>query len=280
MLLMMTWVYMTQSVVILQRLANVSQIQGQVTFVPKGKTTPNPLGENNKVKEGDLVQTAADSTAVLTWIDGSKVRIGPASELEVKKCFTKGGQEVSLFRLNSGEVWARISKRLRRESEFAIETPAAVAGVRGTVFSVALTPSGGTMISIFDGSVFLQSQKTSLLFTAGTVLDVRSDGETYTAAMTDEEKTQWQRRDDFLGPLLTVSAPMEGETLPAGPIKVTGSTEPRASVLVNGAKAAISRLGHFSAEVSLDPGENSIEIRATDRFTFSTVVRRQVTGTQ
>jgi hypothetical protein len=280
MLLMMTWVYLAQSVTILQRLANVSQIEGQVTYVSKGETTPKTLAENYKVKEGDVVETAANSSALLTWVDGSKVRIGPSSQLEISKCSTKGDKEVSLFNLNSGEVWTRISKRLRRDSKFEIKTPAAVAGVRGTIFSLAVTPAGDTVLSILEGSVSASTplMQSNVLFSSGMIVGFEANGKFQTLYMTEKELAEWQQRKDFLGPLLTVSNPKEGETLPVGTCKVAGSAEPGASVLVNGQKAGANRLGRFSAEVSLAPGENTIEVEAVDRFAHSTVVERKVKG--
>lgn len=275
-LVIIAWVFVTQSVMVLQRVANVSQIQGQVSFIPKGQAVAIPLTDNDKVKEGDVVQTGPASSALLTWVDGSKVQVGPESRLEVKKCFSRNQQEVSLFRLDTGQIWSRISKRLRRESRFEVETPVAVAGVRGTIFSVAVIPSGGARISVLDGSVLLRTTSIESFYAAGIVVEVDPAGKTSATRMDKEERAQWGQRRELLGPLLTVFPPERGEPLPTGPTRVTGQAEPGASVVVNGRKAAINHLGRFSVEVPLVPGENSIEIRATDRFGYSTVIKRVV----
>ena len=61
---------------------------------------------------------------------------------------------------------------------------------------------------------------------------------------------------------LTISTPTEGEELKADKTVVAGTVEPKtATVRVNGADAAVSD-GHFSSEVELESGANSIGVHA------------------
>jgi hypothetical protein len=277
-LALVAWVFITQSVVVLQRLANVSQVKGDVTVVAKGQTAALQPKENQKIKEGDVVRTGADGSVLLTWVDGTKVQVTPGSQLEVRKLPTKD-RDVSLFNLKGGEVWARVSKRLRRDSRFDVEMPNAVAGVRGTVFSVAVKPGGPARISILEGAVTLQTGNNEIVFVSGQVLDIQPHGGAVgNTTMSSAEREQWMQRKDFLGPLLSVTSPRDGETVAVGMVKVRGFAEPGAVVLVNGEKAGMNRLGFFSADVPISAGENTVEVKATDRFTFSTVISRRVVG--
>jgi len=279
-LLMITWVFLANSVAVMQRIANVSSAVGDVTVVLKGSSTPLALSTNKKVKEGDTVRTGPDGAAILAWMDGTKVHMGPNTELEVMKCFSKKGQDISLFKLKGGEIWSRISKRLSRESKFEVETPSAVAGVRGTIFSLAVTPSGGARLSVFSGRVDLKSQLKMMLFDPGVVVDVQPDGGMIPVRMTKQERDEWEKRAEINGPLLSVRSPKDGAEVPVGTTEVTGRTEPGAGVLVNGNKALVTEIGWFRAKVSISPGDNAIEVVATDRFTFETSARIKVVGTE
>ncbi|MFZ5816767.1 MAG: S-layer homology domain-containing protein [Bacillota bacterium] len=69
-----------------------------------------------------------------------------------------------------------------------------------------------------------------------------------------------QKYVDNKGPELTVTLP-QGE--PGATLKVSGTTKDAAGVSVNGKEVSLLR-GAFSADVSLDYGENTIEVKAWD----------------
>jgi hypothetical protein len=69
---------------------------------------------------------------------------------------------------------------------------------------------------------------------------------------------------DLTPPALTLDAPSDGSSAVSASVRVAGSTEPGASVAVDGYAAAVSAAGTFAIEVPLTPGTNAITVVATD----------------
>jgi len=73
------------------------------------------------------------------------LRLGPDSKLRLKEAtLSPKKKKVKKFsaRLMVGRMWASVTKLFGKESRFEVETPNAVAGVRGTVFAVDHAESG------------------------------------------------------------------------------------------------------------------------------------------
>lgn len=80
---------------------------------------------------------------------------------------------------------------------------------------------------------------------------------------------------DNTQPVITVSAPMDNSLTNATTVTVTGMVDKTSTVVVAGAAAAMNG-NLWSADVTLLPGLNTIEIVATDLYGNSSVVKRSV----
>lgn len=81
----------------------------------------------------------------------------------------------------------------------------------------------------------------------------------------------------FLGkPPLTVSSPASEGRVMHPEIKLSGKTDPDASVLVNGKLTTVDQDGYFEARVTLSPGENILTIEAVSRRGKKTKISRKV----
>ncbi len=69
---------------------------------------------------------------------------------------------------------------------------------------------------------------------------------------------------DTKAPALTLASPSTGLLTRDPVVLVSGSTEPNATVVVNGVDAAVSGSGQFSVEIVLQEGANTITATATD----------------
>lgn len=99
------------------------------------------------LKESDKIVTAEGSSAEVSLYEGSVLRIGESSELDLS---TVKRDEIGVNQL-SGRTWSRIVK-LSGIKNYFVKTPDAVATVRGTAFDVKLV-DGQTYISSADGVV-------------------------------------------------------------------------------------------------------------------------------
>jgi transcriptional regulator with XRE-family HTH domain len=87
----------------------------------------------------------------------------------------------------------------------------------------------------------------------------------------------WQGRALQDAPSLVVSTPVDGAIVDRPDIDVQGTTDPTATVLINGRPAVVDRDGHFSASFDIPRGATTLVIEARRRFGSSATVVRRVT---
>jgi len=113
---------------------------GEVSIISGAVQTPAQSGA--VLKEGDRIKTSAQSRAEI--IDGeSKVWLRENSEIEVKPAPANN----SIFSLIAGKIRAKV--KLIQGSKFQVNSPVAVASVRGTDFAF---DAGGQLV-VFEGTV-------------------------------------------------------------------------------------------------------------------------------
>jgi len=271
-----------QSLMVMQRVAAVSEARGRILIKPLGAETFAPLGGAERVKAGDVIQTGADGGLTLNWIDDSRLRIGPNSVVEVLRCqFNQARRtEQYLFRLTVGQVWVRVLQALTQQDKFEIRTPTATAAVRGTVFSVAVAPDGGTTVSVLKGKVTLtgDGQEKSVNEGQQASAGVHTGGSP--EEMTESARFDWERNGDIAEPRLQITSPTTGKLAPgARTVTVEGTTERRAQVTVNGQEVKPNLKGSFSVELAVpgDAKDFTITVRAADRKGFEKVVTQHLT---
>lgn len=258
----------TQSVIILQRVAAVSDVQGVVQVKPRGEQAFTPLADRVRVNAGDVVKTGENAGLVLTWLDGTRMRIGANTVMTVLKCQinTVNNAETTMFRLDLGRVWIRVLKVLSQKSKFEIVTPTATAGVRGTVFSVAVSPEGKTMVSVVEGAVALDAGGKQSLVEKGQMSTATVSGAQLAPLAADEDRL-WQSNVTIANPNLAIMEPAVGAKVPAGSqVTVKGRAELGASVAVNGQPVPLRLKGLFDATVTAPtkPGTFVIKIEVKD----------------
>jgi hypothetical protein len=132
-----------------QRTITATIVDGAVT-VQRGDGTSQILRGGTSLREGDVIQTGADSRVEMSLSDGSTLRLGENAKFEVRVSPPSG--RIFTARLWLGEVWAKVHKLLQDEA-FQVETENAVAGVRGTEFTVAAGGAGDNSVRVYSGTV-------------------------------------------------------------------------------------------------------------------------------
>lgn len=121
-------------------------IGGQVKLTRVGKTLSDVLTTGVPLFAGDLIETMRESKAELTYVDGAVMRIKPLTLIEVQPFALK------IFK---GKMWHKFTKR---GSEFVIDTPSLVAGIRGTVFDISVSSRGKAVLSVIEGAVAVKGK--------------------------------------------------------------------------------------------------------------------------
>jgi hypothetical protein len=265
-ILIVVFTMLTQALFIVQRVAVTEELSGHVGVQRGGEGSFQPLSRNSFVKMNDVVRAEGDGMAEFKWADGTRLRLTPNTQLTLKKVSYNALQKAdsSQFKLTSGKVFVRIVKSLSPTSRFEVETPTAVAAVRGTIFSVAVQ-DGKTEVAVYKGEVKVTSNAGKKVqektIAPGQVALSAKQGSIQTE---DEsvEKAEFESQPSIVQPDLTVDVKPASE---AGAALVTGQTEAGNKVTVNGRPARVLANGMFRLRVEVQPGQNRFVVVSTDK---------------
>lgn len=132
----------------------ISSVTGTVQVLRNGSTNPVNATNGMELGVGDTITTGNDGSANLTFFDGSVMEIKANSEILVNELSTAstGSTAVSL-KETVGSTINRIGKLVDSASKYEVDTPAAVAVVRGTVFDLLVQQNGTTTVKAEQDSV-------------------------------------------------------------------------------------------------------------------------------
>ena len=121
------------------------------------------------LQAGSRVRTASDSQALLTFFNGTSVNLEPGTDLVVEQV-ERGGENqptVIVVRQWLGKTWSRVTKLADPGSHYEIQTPSAIAVVRGTMFSTEVDETGATRVQTTEGLVSVSAQGEEVYVPAG-----------------------------------------------------------------------------------------------------------------
>ena len=110
---------------------------GTVSIERAGKRLPGPVGTN--VQASDSIVTGADGSAGITFVDNSRLSLGPNSTLAINRfnfdqTTHEGGFDSALKRGTLSVISGKLAKR--SPEAMTVRTPSTILGVRGTEFVV------------------------------------------------------------------------------------------------------------------------------------------------
>ena len=132
---------------------------------------------NRRMKIGEQlianqrILTGRESAASLTFQDQTHLAIGPGSELRLDKFVYDTERKITGGTLSLAKGLLRFASK-RKAVDLRVTTPAAVIGVRGTVFDV-LAGRRQTEVRVHEGSVEVTNESGTRTATAGEVVRVR-----------------------------------------------------------------------------------------------------------
>ena len=120
-----------------ESVGKVVGLEGVVHLEREGKTWQAQVTE--EIHLHDLLKTDQDSRAEILFVDGSRVRVSPNSDLEITEYLYSPEQKKrkSVLSLWAGKARFIVNKLIDfDQKEFEVQTPSGTAGVRGTDFVV------------------------------------------------------------------------------------------------------------------------------------------------
>lgn len=147
--------------------AHAVAVTGQVFYQDLSGRGYQPLSRGTRLDVGDEVRTD-NGHVVIQLADQSIVRLGPRSSLTFNRLtrFGKTGMADTRMRLEQGNLSTKVHPLSDPRSRFEIETPSAVAAVRGTQFRLNAMPDG-TRLEVTKGKVAFSNDYHQALVPAG-----------------------------------------------------------------------------------------------------------------
>jgi len=123
----------------------------EMRFVREDLWRTAPIQQN--VVGGDTLRTNEIGNLAILFADQTQIRVGRNSVLTVNEV-AGGGAGNTQLSLQGGSIWARAA---RDGSGVDVKTPAAVAAIRGTDWSLSVDGSGKTSLVVLEGVVELSN---------------------------------------------------------------------------------------------------------------------------
>lgn len=156
----------------------VSMVQGDVSLEREGKMI-KPT-EKFPLRVGDVIVTGKGAKIQLALNDDSIITINEKTRFEIRQFAIEGNKRTGRFGLAVGSLVSDVKKYIGGDNIFEIHGPQAVAGVRGTVFTVAVVIGANgipTMtVSVVSGLVSVASAAGSVIIGAGQMATVVGAG--------------------------------------------------------------------------------------------------------
>jgi len=108
-------------------------LSGSAELQVGGSSDWQPGRDGTTLKAGDRVRTLADGHALITFFEGSTTELEPNTDLTIRTLEAASSSPATSIQLQQwlGTSWHRVMQLADPASRYEIETPVAVATVRG-----------------------------------------------------------------------------------------------------------------------------------------------------
>ena len=144
--------------------------EGQVFVMKAGTNTWIEASVGITVELGDTLRAGDDAQAEITFFEGSTIELESGAEVEVVELgiVEENGSTIIRLKQSIGNTVSRVSKLADVHSTYEIETPTAIAAVRGSIMFVRVREDGVTAVGNGEGSVSVSAQGVEVSLPEGT----------------------------------------------------------------------------------------------------------------
>ncbi len=184
-------------------IATVEIVKGSVTKLIPGALIASKVKAGDKLFEDTSVVTGGKSFVKISFIDQSKISIGPQSKIVINLVQKETGSVISLLK---GKIRTAVEPtETKDKNKFYIKTRTAALGVRGTDFQTIYNPENKmTNLLTFRGEVAMVNIENELHLQADESLSVERDSnngiqlESVRAQSTEDKIENVRRLDEAL----------------------------------------------------------------------------------
>jgi len=141
----------------------LSITEGDVFVMEAGTDSWIEAQAGMSLEDGDIIKTGDDSSAEITFFDGSTVELQPGTEVEVVSLeVSDTGSTTITLEQTIGATISRVINIIDPASRYEVETLSGVAAVRGSVLVVCVTEEGTSWIANREGNIWIRAQGVEL----------------------------------------------------------------------------------------------------------------------
>lgn len=210
--------------------------------VRRGGGEWNTAHPDEDLRTSDAVRTLENSSADLIGGEAVKIHMEASTEVSVKELT----DSISRLMLENGMTQVRVDPKARQTLEMGTAHSDAVASTTGGVFTLSNNGSGTVALATLEGDTTFSGQNKVVIVHANQQSIVRPGQQPSAPASIPSSL------------LLKVTWPPN----PRRRATVTGQTEPGSHVDVGGQHVLADADGHFSLDLHLKEGKNSLQVRA------------------
>ncbi len=168
--------------------AVIGEIENNVTVKHRQDTSFHAAFVNEEISVQEQIKTGEDSRARVDLSSGTVIRIAPHSLFTLESNYEEKQSLLTKLTVEAGRVWIVL-----KGGSLEVETPAGVAGVRGSYMSTGYDSESGTVrITCLEGHCAAENEAGTVEFGAGEAADLPADGGApQKGLMTAEEFQEW-----------------------------------------------------------------------------------------
>ena len=146
----------------------LSITDGDVFVMRAGTSSWTAAKVGMTLQPGDSIKSGNNSHAEVTFFEGSTVELDGSTQISLSdiNIADSGSTKINL-KQEFGTTISRVTKLTDQESKYEIETPAAIAAVRGSVMSVTVLEDGTTVVTNVEGDIRVIAQGVEVIIPVG-----------------------------------------------------------------------------------------------------------------
>jgi hypothetical protein len=155
----------------------LSITEGNVSVMKAGTDSWTEAEVGISLGVGDSIKTGDDSSAEITFFDGSTIELQAGSEIEITSLDISPdtGSKTITLEQTIGTTISRVTKLLDPASRYEVETPSGVVAVRGSAMQVFVIEDGTSWITNLEGDISAVAQGVELQIPEGRQCITRPD---------------------------------------------------------------------------------------------------------
>jgi hypothetical protein len=134
--------------------ATATTVSGEV-FVSVGGGPRAVLKTGDAIPRNAVLSTGVDANVTLKLADGTVMDIDEMTGVLVADLASKGSRQAWAVQVTLGKVAFQVNPKKAYQTDFTVRTASGSAGVRGTTFSVTVDKDGLSVVSVEEGTVFV-----------------------------------------------------------------------------------------------------------------------------